>query len=335
MERLYVAVQGSTLGRTGERVQIRKAGIVLKDVRARGLEEVLIFGKAQLTADAVAYFLEREIPVIFLTCGGRYRGRLLGKSTRMVTLRQAQYAAVNDAVTRLAVARRLLGQKVRFQHYLLARANRLGDIQIASEAMALRLLQERIEGGEGDSADDLMGLEGAAAATYYGAYARTLKQDLGFHCRRRRPPKDPVNALLSFGYTLLQGTLSACIDRTGLDSYLGVLHSDKDRRESLVLDLMEPFRPLVVDVAVRQVVNRRSMSSKDFIRSSDGGVYLGSKGIPILVNRYQSRLEQTVIHQQRKEKIELGRLIELYVRALVKGLREGNAADLGPVPVNW
>lgn len=334
MQRLCIAVQGAVVGRSGERLQVRKDNVLVKDARTLELEEVLLMGHVSLTPDAVNYLLEREIDTFFLTQHGRYRGRLQGPSSKAVLLRRAQYAATAEPATALAVARRLIHQKLRFQAHVLRRGNRRRDPGLADAALGLRLLQEQLEGGAGATVSELMGLEGTGAAVYFRAYGSTLTQDLGFRHRARRPPPDPVNSLLSFGYTVLASTMSSVVRRVGLDPYLGFLHADEDGRESLVLDLMEPFRPLVVDVAVRTLLNRRVLRPADFQRTSSGGVALGPKGIAAIVTNYQARLEDRTEYGPRGESLELQRVMELYVRRLAQRLREGTAASLEPVPVN-
>jgi CRISPR-associated protein Cas1 len=154
-------------------------------------------------------------------------------------------------------------------------------------------------------ANELMGIEGIATKSYFEGFRKNIRQNIGFHERNRRPPKDPVNAMLSFGYTILLHKVLAAIERAGLDPFIANLHANQNGRPSLALDMMEEFRLFIVDMAVARIVNLARVKPGDFIITSDQGVKMKEATIALLVKEIQARASSCVMYLRDKRKIEV------------------------------
>lgn len=269
MKSLYVNEQGARLVKKGERLEVWVGEVLLQSVRCDELSQVVVMGNAGLTTQAVKALLAAGSDVVFLSRQGSFIGRLSCGLSRQVVVRRAQYRLLDDEANALAVARRFVSGKVTNQRRLLLRQQRKRpDEQVATACTRLRHLLDKIAGAAG--LDELRGLEGAAAREYFGVFGKLLRaQDITFVKRVRRPPPDPVNVLLSFGYTLLGNLVQAAVEACGLDPYFGCLHEPRHGRPALVLDLMEEFRPVAVDSAVLEAVNTRAVTARDFLRQSE------------------------------------------------------------------
>jgi CRISPR-associated protein Cas1 len=261
-------------------------------VPAVKIEQVVIFGNVQVTTPAIVFLLTRGIDAVFLSATGRYYGRLLSSSSRFGELRQRQMRLVDDAARSLPVAQQFVAAKLMNQRTLLQAFRLHRDHPVIGAAIAsLSEMIERVPRTRQISS--LMGVEGRGSATYFGAFKELLRQDLGFVARVRHPPRDPVNALLSFGYTLLAYAIQSVVESVGLDPYLGFLHAPAYSRPSLVLDLMEEFRPAVVDLIVLRMINRRELTGGDF-RTDTGDperpVLLGDEGRRRFLAAFEGRI---------------------------------------------
>ncbi|MBI4612635.1 MAG: CRISPR-associated endonuclease Cas1 [Planctomycetes bacterium] len=264
MRILAVTEPGTRVARDGEILVLSRAGEVSHRARLQDLSQLVLIGSVELTHGAVAALLDRGIDVVWLTGRGRYRGRLVGPLSGNVALRSAQYARLQASDFGLSFARSIVAGKVQNQRNLMLRAQRsIKDLDLASAIGGLRRVVDDLPAVA--DLDALRGLEGRAAALYFGSLGRLLRNP-GFRFTRRvrRPPTDPVNACLSFGYSVLLVEMESQVYRAGLDPMAGFLHAPAHGRPSLVLDLIEEFRPLIVDSLVLRLVNRRQLSPADF-----------------------------------------------------------------------
>lgn len=263
MHTLAISEQGTTVHAEGDMLVLRRGSTVLRRVRAGELEQVLLFGGVEVTTRAMALLLRREIDLVLLMQSGKFRGRLSGRGAKNVLLRLAQYRRSTDGEFCVRAARAIVAGKLRNQRQNLLRAQRqLQDNDLAAVLGKLRVLGERAAACS--DLDVLRGFEGQAAALYFGQLSKLIRNPaFSFTTRTRRPPRDPVNALLSFGYAVFGSLAETEVYRCGLDPMLGFLHQPAYGRPSLMLDLLEEFRPLI-DLLVLRVVNRRQVSEQDF-----------------------------------------------------------------------
>lgn len=265
MRTLYVAHDGAVLRREGERLRAIAKGELLSETPVRGLRQLVLVGSITLTPPALDLLVRSGVDTVFLSHRGRYRGRLVGVGSTHVHLRLAQYALATDPPRALAAARAIVAGKIANQRALVLRhARRHGTSdRMHAARSALAILRERVARAE--TIDVARGVEGAAAAAYFRAFGDLIRvPEMSFPGRNRRPPMDPVNALLSFGYTLLSNVVEAALQIVGLDPFLGTLHAAATARPSLVCDLVEELRAPVVDALVLAAINRRAIRLEDF-----------------------------------------------------------------------
>ena len=265
MHALIVTEQGTHLNAEGNLLLLSRSGHIVRRVRAADVNQVILMGRIEISSGFVALVARRAIDVIWLTQAGKFRARLVQRGSRNVALRLAQYRCVTADAFCLAIAAPLVAGKIRHQRELLLRGQRrLNDPDLAVALGQMRILAERT--ATVASLDSLRGLEGQAAAVYFGQFGKLLKPGgFSFTVRSRRPPRDPVNACLSFGYAVLGSIVETEILRCGLDPLLGFFHQPAYGRPSLMLDLLEEFRPFV-DALTLRLINRRQLAVSDFDR---------------------------------------------------------------------
>lgn len=267
---LYVTEQGAEVGMRGPRLVVRKGRTVLGDVRLEDCPQVVLMGNVQVSTQAVRAMLLAGVEVLYLTLGGRFLGRLSGGLSGHIALRQRQFQQLGDAAFARDLASVVVDGKIHNQQTLLRRHQKdIQDERLAAALTRMRAARAALEGA--GTLDQVRGLEGIASREFFGAFGRLIRAEgIEFSRRLRRPPPDPVNLLLSFGYTLLAGSIHGMVEQAGMDPYLGALHAAERGRPSLVLDLMEEFRPVLVDATVLRVLNSRAMSRRDFIWLAEG-----------------------------------------------------------------
>jgi CRISPR-associated protein Cas1 len=325
MPPLYLVEQGAKLSHDGHRLVVTKDGETLASVPLIHVSEVLIFGNVQVTTPVLKTLLSRGVDVVFLTEDGRhYYGRLVGPPTKYGELRLWQYERARQAAFGLALAQRFVGGKLRNMRTLLQRYNReMNDPEVAEAVEQLAALAERAPRTQ--NLHSLQGVEGKGSALYFGVFKRLFKADWGFQARRRRPPTDPLNVLLSFGYTLLAHALEAAVNLVGLDPYIGFLHTTEYGRPSLALDLMEEFRPLVVDSVVLRACNGGIVRMEDFAPgdSEERPIVWSEEGRKRFIQEFEARLALSFLHPRLGERVTYRRCFELQVRHLADCLKQG------------
>lgn len=299
MATLYILEQGTEVGYNGERIEIRRGDSVIGSVPLIKIDDVLIFGNVTLSTPMIKRFLDRGIEVTFLTVHGRYHGRLVGETTAHVALRRAQYRCADDAAWALATAQACVSGKVQNCRTLLQRfaRNRVStDAVIAETIAALTDYRDRVMRTTAISA--LMGVEGSATARYFRGMRTLLPDTWAFAGRKRRPPPDPVNVLLSLGYTLLTHKMLGAVQAVGFDPYQGFLHQLDYNRPSLALDLIEEFRPLLVDSLVIRCCNDGRVTLDDFAPGTDPQhpMVLSDAGKRRFVTAFEERMRTEATH---------------------------------------
>ncbi|MGI5939686.1 MAG: CRISPR-associated endonuclease Cas1 [Thermoleophilia bacterium] len=268
MANLYLTEQGAVLRKTGDRLIVDKDDVELLEVECFKVDAVFLFGGVHVTTPALTELLSQGISLTLLTRDGRLKGRLVPPLAKNVLLRAAQYERRLDSDFCLALARMQIEAKVSNGAELLARhARNHPDVELAGVIDRLRVEKAKIV--KAASMSELLGFEGIAARTYFEGFGRAFRRELGFPGRRRRPPTDPVNALLSLGYVMLSSEILAQLEGTGFDPYLGFYHQLDYGRPSLALDVVEEFR-MVVDQLVLRLTNLGVMSPDDFEPAPSG-----------------------------------------------------------------
>ena len=286
------------------------------------VDQVILFGNVGLTTPLMTTLMRRGIPVVFLTIGGRYKGRLIGAETGFGQLRLDQYNKAQDKAASLELARAIVYGKLRNQRALLLRyGRRRSETTLTQAAEQIGALADKARRCQ--TLNSLGGCEGKAGAIHFGVFKRLLKGQWPFEKRVRRPPTDPVNVLLSFGYTLLLHNVRGAVSTVGLDPFVGFLHQIVYNRPSLALDMMEEFRPLVVDSIVMRCLNNEIVRAGHFHPGdeADRPIVLDDEGRARFIREFETRLNSKFKHPDTDERVSYRRCIELQVRRLARCLR--------------
>ena len=274
MSVIYIKEQGSAIYKRGSRLLVVKDDVTLAEIPLRETTMVALFGNIQLSTQALSELGEHDIPVSFYTRNGRLKARLVPEASGSIAAKLRQYRAATDAATALPFARAIVCAKLANSRHLIEdyRKHYPSD-SLAAASESLKVDAERAFASA--SIEVLMGFEGAGAATHFRAFAEMNRSGFAFPGRRKHPSTDPLNALLSLGYTMVGNELHALVEGMGLEPFIGFLHSAEDNRPSLALDLVEPFRPSFVDRLALRLVNEKILKEVDFLKRM-GGPLAGS-----------------------------------------------------------
>lgn len=290
MSTLVVTRQGAQVRRAGGRVLVEHDGDVISRLPEEQLERALLLGGIGLSTGFLNFALDKRIPVTFLTQDGQYKGRLDPGGLRDVALRLAQYRMLDDPARRRAIAVPLVRAKIAAQRAVLLRSHRNRPCaSLTAAAQVMDALAVRL--GRAETLPQIMGLEGNAARAYFAALPSALRRPLPFRGRSRRPPKDPVNALLSLGYGLLTAEILGALAGVGLDPQIGVFHSARGRMPALAEDVLELFRAPVADALALALVNLGVMQEEHFEAAPNGGVLLTGPALASYFRHYRRRMQ--------------------------------------------
>jgi CRISPR-associated protein Cas1 len=320
---LYVQSAGAKVGRSGAELVVETRDGDKRRLRIADTSHVALFGAVQISTQAVQELCERGIPIAYLSSGGWFYGMTRGMDHKNVELRRQQFRVAADEQRALQIAKRVVVVKIKNSRTLIRR----NADEAPARALA-RLKELAVTAEDAPSLESLLGVEGTAARVYFEAFGALLKPPGGsddglatfdFDGRNRRPPRDPVNALLSFGYALLAKDLTIALQAVGFDPYLGFYHQPRYGRPALALDLMEEFRPLVADSVVLSAVNTGAVHRHDFLRRG-GAVALTPAGRTKFLRAYERRMDEEIAHPVFGYRISYRRTLEVQIRLLARYL---------------
>lgn len=328
MGELWLTEQGARLSLDHGRLVVSKDGQRLAECPLSQVERVMLLGNIEVTTPTLKRLLGKNIALVLLGVDGRYCGRLVGQATPHVALRRQQYAAQGQAGFGLAMAQAIVAAKLQNLRVLLQRHRRRGHNDLDGAIPALADYQQRASRTR--TLNALRGLEGSATARYFGGYRTLLQTPWAMQRRVRRPPTDPINVLLSLGYTLLARQAESAVEAVGLDPYAGFLHADEYNRPSLALDLCEEFRP-IVDGLVLHVCHHRVIGLEDFGPGEQGErpVVMQKEALKRYITAYQERFGRLILHPRTRERMPLWRHIHVQAREIVRCVREGQPTYRG------
>lgn len=327
MSTLYLVQQGTTLRKEQGRLVVRQPQEADLEIPIREVERVLVFGNIQLTTQVISTCLESGISIVFLTQLGEYKGHLWSAESNHLEIETAQFEFRRDPEFQMAIAREIVKGKLWNSKQLLLRLNRKRSVLEVTEAISMiaNAISTVSDLTKVTTIDQLMGYEGSSAARYFPALGRLITNP-GFTLteRTRRPPKDPVNSLLSFGYTLLYNNVLSLLLAEGMNPYLGNLHYSEAAKQSLAFDLMEEFRASVVDALVMRLINQKVLRPTDFSwATEEGGIYLTNAARRVFLKNFEARISTKITHPDVKEMVSYRRAIHLqivrYRRLLLSG----------------
>ena len=320
MATLYVIEQGARIEKEYRRIVVATEQKTLLAVPLLHVDHVVLVGNVGATTPALHALLDAGIGLTLLDRWGRLRGRLESRAGKNVVLRHQQYSRSEDVEFCLAVSRCIVAGKLGNQRTLARRIARTHAV----DAVLLERLNRAIARAEG--ATDLAalrGVEGEGSRNYFAVLRAALHSGLDFGRRTRRPPGDPVNALLGLGYTLLTQNLVAACEIVGLDPYDGFYHSDKYGRPALALDLVEEFRSVIVDSVILNLVNRRRVAAEDFEPGPEGGVFLKRAAQRTFFDAYTARINTEVHYAPAGRRLSYQKLFEVQARSLRRAIEAG------------
>ncbi len=314
---VYVLEPGSQLGMRGEVVEVRSTNGASMEIPLVETGSISLFGNTQITSQAMRALLARDVPVFYLSYGGWLNGWARSVNDHSLDLRIVQYEKARDAERCLQLSREFVIGKIRNQRTMIRRA--LGP-KARGALQAMSLLQHRAQRAK--SGEELLGIEGMAGRHYFSMFGEMLAVATGFEVtgRNRRPPTDPVNAMLSFGYAILVKEALAAVAAVGFEPGLGFYHRLRLGRPSLALDLMEEFRPLVVDSTVLSIVNTREVKAAHFDRRGRA-IVLTSEGRRTFIAALERRLRATIRHPIFGYQVTYRRALNVQARLLARAIQ--------------
>ncbi|SFB38192.1 CRISPR-associated protein, Cas1 family [Lentibacillus halodurans] len=333
---VYVSEPDMYLALKGKNVNLLKNNESIARIPLHNIEAISTFGHQGASPALMSECMEKNINLTFFTSSGRFRGRLTGKINGNVTLRKKQYRISDNEDESAKIARHMVVGKIFNSEQLLKRTIRDHALRVDVNHMNQiidRLRDSRIDAMNCNHLDELRGIEGNAANAYYSVFEACILQQKDvffFSERNRRPPLDPVNALLSFVYSLLASESASALEGVGLDSYVGFLHRDRPGRTSLALDIMEELRSIIADRFVLKMINRKQVNSNDFVTKENKAVILTNDARRNFLQLWQKEKQEEVTHPYLKEKVSWGLIPHVQALLLARYLR-GDLDEYPPI----
>ena len=326
----YLDTQGLRVGKSGDVLQVKEKETVRQQIRLNQINQLNLMGNIQVSTQAIQALCQAEVPVCYFSQGGWFYGITQPMSTKNVFLRKSQFKLADEPWFCLRLSRKLVAGKIRNHRTLLMRNHDEPPTIVLDQMKAMILRAE-----EAVSLEELLGIEGNAARLYFGEFNAMLKADdptesskpfsFDFQCRNRRPPRDPVNALLSLAYSVLSKDLTVACYAAGFDPMIGFYHQPRFGRPALALDLMEPFRPLIAESAVLQAINTRMITPRDFLQAGNA-VALSPNGRKAFYQAYETRMDTLVSHPLFDYRLSYRRMLDVQTRLLAKYI-EGSVPE--------
>ena len=316
---LYIIEQGCELRKQADRFVVVKSERVQLEVPVTSVDIIMIFGNSQLTTPALQLALMRGIPVAFITRLGNYYGRVEAANTEPVSLHEAQFKFMRDSQSTLTFSREIVRAKIANTRLVLRRFFRHRATEL-SHRDDLSLKESEYRAERATATDALLGFEGSAAALYFKAIGTLVDSAWSFNGRQRQPPPDPINAMLSFGYTLLHQNVAALVQARGLNAHAGIYHSAGGRHMALVSDLVEEFRAIIVDAMVLSLILRRRVTPQDFTKHGEG-CRMSTDMCRRFVRAFETKIEENISHPDSTQPLDYRRVIDAQVRRFVRAVR--------------
>jgi CRISP-associated protein Cas1 len=321
MSTLYLVHQGSTVRKQQDRFLIERSKQESIEIPLAEVDRILVFGNIQLTTPVIGLCLEERIPIIFLSQMGQYKGHLWSETACDLTLQKAQFQRCSDIEFQQTTAREIVSGKLWNSRQFLLRLNRSRHLpEITTIIQQLEDYRDKLS--HTLSIDQIRGYEGTGAASYFTAFGQLVDHpDFQFKTRTYHPPLDPVNAMLSFGYTLLFNNVFSLVMAEGLNPHLGHLHGAERPKAYLAFDLMEEFRSPIVDTLIIKLINQKIIKPTDFTWPNDkGAVYFNDTAKRVFLKEFEARIVCKTTHPDIKEQVTYRRAIQLQIQRYTKSL---------------
>jgi len=301
MERIDVVEQGCTIKRKDIRFVIYKEGVINESVPYFEVNNIILWGRQNITGPALDLAFEKGIDIIFLTLSGKLKGKIQGEKSKNVYIRLAQYELWRDKEKKLQFSKVIIKNKINNQYKLL----KYYGIDVPE------IIEIKKNVDSANEIDEVMGFEGIASKIYFDYFKLVMQNDFEFNGRNRRPPKDEVNSLLSLTYSMVLNSILCELETSGLDSYLGFLHAIKYGRQALALDILEEFRQGFCDTFVIRLINRKEVKKEDFVYNEEEGMRFKPEAFKKYLEKYNNEKESLIkIIKEQIEKLKISVLNE-------------------------
>lgn len=325
---LYITSPEKYLSLDGETIVINEAEKEPSRIPLHNIESIVTMGYTGVSPALLGKCAEMGIYISFLSRSGRFLASTVGPYNGNVVLRRKQYRIADNEDMCTEISKNIITGKIYNSRWVIERATR--DYSASLDVEKLKTVSAQLKQAIQNvnsckDTSELRGVEGEAASRYFSVFDDLIlqqKSDFSFNVRNRRPPTDPVNAMLSFSYTLLNGMVTSALYCVGLDPYVGFMHKERPGRTSLALDLMEELRSVYADRFVITMINKRIINANDFFTKENGAVYFTDEGKKKFLQSWQSRKQTTIVHPYLKEKVEWGMVPYVQSLLLARYLRE-------------
>ncbi len=329
---LYVTTPDAYLSKDGLNVVVSVKQQEIFRIPIHNIEQIVTFGYVGASPGIMKLCADNGVFLTFLSPQGRFIARSQGCTRGNVLLRKAQYKHADESGYALHLNKLFIGGKVQNYRNILRRFVRDNGADADIEGVANELQNCKKKIFNADSTDSIRGIEGEAASLYFGVFHKLILnqgEDFVFQGRNRRPPKDAVNTMLSFVYTLICNDMAAALETVGLDPYVGFLHTLRPGRVSLALDMMEELRAYLGDRLVLSLINKRQITIKEFLKQGDEGIIMTDSGRKVILSAWQNRKREQIMHPYLNEKVNIGLLPYIQALLLARFIRE----DIDDYPV--
>ncbi len=318
---VYIVEQSSFIKAENSNLIIKRKGASIVRVPLMNVKRLYIKGSSVISTHLLNELLDNKIDIIFLTFNGNFRSKIPSQLGKNIDLRRAQYRLFENEKLRNIIASKFVAGKV-WNSYIIAKRNK--TLNESDKLNAMLSIYEQLKTGQFTN-DVLMGKEGIVSKHYFSIFAQQIKnEDFVFNGRNRRPPKDPINAMLSLGYSFLLNEVLLLVERTGLDPYLGFLHLPDYGRPSLALDIIEEFRSVIVDLLVISMINKRIVGLDDFKEiefRGKKGVYFDGDKIKSFIYHFNHRMETKRFYEKRGFEMSYKEILKSKVYDLIEFIK--------------
>lgn len=289
MTHLYITDNGSVLGVEGGKLVIKQKNALIRSLPKESIESISIFGNSTITTPCMQQLLMNNVPVCFFSSKGKYFGRLEATTGSKVNLLKRQFEVLAEESYVLSLSKQLIIAKINNQLVLLRRYLTVKCEETDRKLALIKQMMLKVYRAE--SLTEIMGYEGMAARIYFEILSDVVRPEFKFYGRNRRPPRDPFNSLLSLGYTLLMYEIFSKVEIAGLNPYCGILHQDRDGSPALASDLMEEWRPVIVDSVAMSMIQGNEIKLDDFISDEEAtGIYLNNAALKKYITKFEKKL---------------------------------------------
>ena len=332
MSQVYIDENGAQIGTEGNRLTIKYRNGDVRSFPIETIESIIMMGKSQLTTQCMEKCMNKGIPVAFFSKGGKYFGRLMSSGHVKPELQRKQ-SALYDTDFAFELSRKIIKAKIQNQTVVLRRYAKSRDLDLSGLIVSMKSDIKHIDNVK--NIPELMGYEGNSAKIYFKGLSQCVDEEFEFEGRSKRPPKDPFNSLISLGYSILMNNIYEVVEEKGLNPYFGFMHRDGENHPTLVSDLMEEWRAVLIDSTSMSLINGKEILRSNFYTDYENpGVFIDKDGLNIFISKLEMKLKTSVKYLKYVDyAVSFRRAIALQVMSLVKAIESQNPDEYEPIVI--